>query len=133
MRKNKQWICYFIALFIFMSGMCFENIGADSLHLRDSAAGTAYTVLSGGSVSAIEAGTEEIVSAGRTLRISGVQNQKTALGKTLRLFLNYALMMAGIGSALKFYMAGEPVLLAKTDCHTAVLTYIHNTDGKKRS
>lgn len=33
MQKNKQWICYFIALFIFMSGMCFENIKADSLAL----------------------------------------------------------------------------------------------------
>lgn len=132
MRKNKQWICYFIALFIFLSGMCFENFGANSLSLRASREAT-YTSLSGGSMAAVEARAEEISGANRAARIIGVQSQSgQQMRRTLRLFCNYLLGVAGIALARKFYMAEEPVLLEKADCHRTVLNYIHNTDGKKR-
>lgn len=132
MRKNKQLICYFIALFILLSGMCFENFGANSLSLRASR-DSVYTSLSGRTMSAMEARTEEIAGTNRTARIIGVQNQSTQqVRRTLRLFCNYLLGIAGIAIAQKLYMAEEPILLEKEDCHRAVLTYIHNTDGKKR-
>lgn len=132
MRKNKQLICYFITLFILLSGMCFENFGANSLSLRASREAT-YASLSGRSIAAVEARTEEIAGANRTARIIGVQNQSTQqVRRTLRLFCNYLLGIAGIAIAQKLYMAEEPILLEKEDCHRAVLTYIHNTDGKKR-
>ena len=133
MQKNKQWICYFIALFIFLSGMCFENIGAGSLSLRTSMTGAAYSNLSDKPMSAVEARTEEIAGANRTARIIGVQNQSVQqMRRVLRLFCSYLLGIASIILALKLYMAEEPVLLEKADCHRTVLAYIHNTDGKKR-
>ncbi len=132
MRKNKQLICYLIALFILLSGMCFENFGVGSFSSRASREAT-YTSLSGRSLAAVEARTEEIAGTNRTVRIMGVQNQSSQqVRRTLRLFSNYLLGIAGIAIVRKLYMAEEPVLLEKADCHRTVLAYIHNTDGKKK-
>lgn len=132
MQKNKQLICYFIALFIFVSGMCFENLGANSLSLRATRE-SVYTSLSERNISAMEARTEEIAGNNRTARIIGVQNQSTQqVRRTLRLFCSYLLGLVSVAIAQKIYMAEESVFLEKADCHTAVLNYIHNTDGKKR-
>lgn len=132
MQKNKQWICYFIALFIFMSGMCFENIKADSLALCTTKADTAYASLTGSMIPGMEARTEEIAGANRTSRILGIQNQSVQLRRTVRLFCSYILSLASIALAQKFYMSEEPFLLVKEDGHRIVLNYIHNMDGKKR-
>lgn len=132
MQKNKQWICYFIVLFILMSGMCFENLGANSLSLR-ATGDSVYTNLSGRTMSAMEARTEEIAGTNQAARIIGIQNQSVQqVRRTLRLFCNYLLGIVSIAIAQKIYMAEESVFLKKADCHAAVLNYIHNTDGKKR-
>lgn len=133
MQRNKQWICYFIALFIFMSGMCFESIKADSLALCTSKEDTTYASLTGGSiVSGMEARTEEIAGANRTTRILGIQNQSVQLRRTVRLFCSYVLSLASIALAHKFYTAEELLVQATANGHAVVLNYIHNIDGKKR-
>lgn len=132
MQKNKQWICYFIALFIFMSGMCFENVKTDSLFLRASEEGTVYVSLTGSEASCMEARTEEIAGANRTSRIIGIQNQSVQLRRTVRLFCSYILSLAGIALAHKFYTTEERLLQMTADGQAVVVNYIHNIDGKKR-
>ncbi len=132
MQKNKQWICYFIALFIFMSGMCFENVKTDSLFLRTSKEGAAYASLIGSDVSGMEARTEEIAGANRTSRIIGIQNQSVQLRRTVRLFCGYILSLAGIALAHKFYTTEERLIQTTVNGQAVVVNYIHNIDGKKR-
>ena len=133
LKKSKQWICKFIVLFIFMTGMCFEEIKADSV--------LACAVISDVSmyIQTIDADDVEIEAGAAEMLVSPsssigrqIVHPMTAGKRTLR--LSVAILYVTTLIWLLFNSNATSVILQIPErmCKTIVVNYIHNTDGKKR-
>ncbi len=131
MRKNKQWISFFIALFILVSGMCLECITADTLAFCTKKEESTFVSIYRPSIS-VEARTEELERGGSTVSIQRMSNQTQQIRRTLRVIYNYLCKVDSETLSNKFYTTEETLILSKQDFGAVVASYIHNTDGKKR-
>ena len=138
LEKSKQWICKFIVLFIFITGMCFEEIKADSVFVcaivaEDIVNHKMYTEKDSMSIY-LDAETEvtETIVARSTVStqqlIAPMTNGKRTLKLSVALIYVTAWMLLLSNSYAMAYIAQLPERV----CKTIVVNYIHNTDGKKR-
>lgn len=139
--KRKQLICKFIVLFLFITGMCFEEVKADSAFVcamltndTKNAANT-ETMQNGEKLAVymekeIEV-TETIVARSTTNTqqfMTSISNGKRTLKLSVAIIYVAALWMLLSNSYTRYYITQLPERV----CKTIVVNYIHNTDGKKR-
>ena len=139
--KRKQWICKFIVLFLFITGMCFEDVKADS--------GFACTMLASQAKDAANVEsmqtekefaiymekelevTEMIVAKSTTNTqqlIASISSGKRNLRLSVAIIYVTALGLLLSNSYVMSFVSQLPERVSKT----IVVNYIHNTDGKKR-
>lgn len=136
--KSKRWICKFIVLFLFITGMCFDEVKADSVFvctiITESAA-KIQTFSEKESVSVYrdnDADATEMLVARSTSDTQQLIAPISTGKRTLKLFVALiyitALMLLLSNPYGMAYIAQMPERV----CKTIVVNYIHNTDGKKR-
>ena len=135
MIENKKWICIFIAIVILISGMCVDEVNADSMFLSPKLTKLSYelsdnynshTVLSD-----VEMESTQILCTRNTINsrqmIARIINNKKVI-KLSMIFLCVAIFALLLSH---FYTTERMIAYPKLCMQTVVLTYIHNTDGKK--
>lgn len=131
MFKNKQWICNLIALIILLTGMCMDEVKADSIFARPQTAvlvnlETADAVLTG-----VDVEPTELLCTRNAITSSQIVAQITNGRRTIKLSMIF-LCVAVFSLLLSNFYATERIPeFPRLSARTAVLNYIHNTDGKK--
>lgn len=141
LEKSRRWICKFIVLFLFITGMCFEEVKADSIFLCTIIANQAQNkaeVVAAQENDKIavyrERGLEvtEIIVARSTTStqqlIATISSAKKSLKISVAIIYVTALGLLLSNSFIMAYVTQLPERV----CKTIVVNYIHNTDGKKR-
>lgn len=139
--KSKQWICKFIVLFLFITGMCFEEVKADPVFvcsISTSQMKSMDDVQIASEAERISVYTENepeeiemIVSRSTTNTqqlVSSFGNGRRTLKLSVAIIYVTALGLLLSNSHTRFHIAQLLVCI----CKTIVVKYIHNTDGKKR-
>lgn len=131
MRKNKQWICIVMSLFILLSGMCLESIHADAMSFCvKNEESTFLNIYS--SVPSVEARVEEISRGNFSATIQRATNQSLQIRRTLRVVYELLCKVDTLGLSDKLYATEELLTIGLLEPGTVVTNYIHKTDGKKR-
>lgn len=131
MRKNKQWICIFISLFILLSGMCLENIHTDAMYFCVQKEESTFIQLYAPDFS-VEARAEELARGNYTSSIQGATNQTIQIRRSLRVVYELLCKVDVASLSNNFYATGEDFAYKQGGFCAVVTNYIHNTDGKKR-
>ena len=140
--KSRQWICKLIVLFIFISGMCLEEIKADPVFVCTAVCSeiseneSALTGQEQKSISVyMEKETEvtEMIVARNTTNIqqiiASISNGKRTLKLSVALIYVTVLgLLLSISNRMSYEM-WLPGCMNKT----IVVKYIHSTDGKKKN
>ena len=133
MLNKKQWICKFIALFIFLTGMCFEEVKADSAFVCTiipetvSYVQAADTIDSDMEVYAAEALVARNTSATHQIVCPMTSGKRDGKLSVVLLYVTALWLLLS-----DFYAATYIAQIPERVCKTVVVNYIHNTDGKKR-
>ena len=136
--KSKQWMCKFIVLFIFITGMCFEEIKADPVFV--------CTIISEQTLSQQDTSEEEqmmlcldesndvtqILAARSTSSTQQLIAPMTNGKRTVKLSVVLIYVIAFWLLLSNSYARSYVTQLPERVCKTIVVNYIHNTDGKKR-
>lgn len=131
MRKNKQWICIVLSLFILLSGMCLESIHADAASFFVKKEETTFLNIYR-SVTPVEARVEEISRGNFSATIQRATNQSLQIRRTLRVVYELLCKVDTLGLSDKLYATEELLTIGLLEPGTVVTNYIHKTDGKKR-
>lgn len=127
MLQNKQWIFNFIALLILLTGMCVDEVRADSVFEYPQSASVIDADMSA------DVKTEAVTFLCVRNSVAGNQiaAQITTERKTIK--LSVVFLCVAVFSLLlsNFYAVEHIAKFPRLSVRTAVLTYIHNTDGKK--
>ena len=131
MLRNKQWICKFIVLIILLAGMCVDKVNTDSVFVSPQT----MVFMDSETVEAVltEVKTEsmELLCVRNSISSSQIATQITSARRTIKLSIVF-LCVAVLSLLLSnFYTAERVVDYPRLRVRTAVLHYIHNTDGKK--
>ena len=135
MFKNKQWICNLIALIILLTGVCVDNVNADSYFAYPQM--VTFTVAGAESVTADAVLTEVQVEAAELLCahnpvISGrIAAIISGAKRTIKLSMVYLCVTVFILLLSNFYTAEQVTEFTHLNESTAVIRYIQDTDGKK--
>lgn len=132
MRSSRRKICLLIALVMLITGMCFENIKADSRLV--------YATMDGSTLSKTQSTVLEMQS--NYMPEASVERytpgMRQSLNPTLQLRrdLRFAhIIMCNVTAPIllpQFFSTEVTVHLHDTVHHKVVLNYIHRMDGKKR-
>lgn len=132
-RNRKKTFCFFMAIFMLLAGIGFENAKISSFLEYNTSDYSAEVIDSGSAITAFDAmisvNTTNLRAASQIRQIS-VRNAYSR--RNLRLsyaqyFVEaYAKSYAGISKTVSKMALTEPY------SQTVVLNYIHNTDGKKK-
>ena len=131
MLRNKQWICKFIVLIILLAGMCVDKVNADSIFVSPQmmvfmGAETADAVLTEAQVEPVE-----LLCVRNSISSSQIAAQITSARRTIKLSIVFLCVAVFSLLLSNFYTAERVVEYPRLSVRTAVLHYIHNTDGKK--
>lgn len=133
LEKEKRWICKFIVLSILISGMCFENVKADSIfvYTTDSSSDS-YLCSSEDTILAQEVCTTEMLGVRTASSMQQLANRVTNNKRELRFLLVFMCVVAVLQLFSNFYTTVDILQFSKRQSKTVVLNYIHNMDGKKK-
>jgi len=131
MLRNKQWICNFIALIILLTGMCVDEVKADSVFLcpQKTVAVGAETV--DAVFTDVEVKPTQLLCTRNSVTSSQIAAQITNVRRTIK--LSMLLLCVAVFSLLlsNFYTVDRIAEFPRLSERAAVIYYIHNTDGKK--
>lgn len=131
MRKNKQWICYLIALFLLLSGLGLETMTLDTALFSVQQKESTFIQIYNPHLS-FEARAEELSRATYSSTIQRMSNSNQLIRRNLRVIYELLCKVDEAGLSDKFYMTEDILAFAKQGCSSVVVNYIHNMDGKKR-
>lgn len=131
MRRNKQWVCYIIALFVLLSGMCLEKLNTDTVLFSVQKKESTFIQIYNPHPS-FEARAEELSRTTYTSAIQRVSNSTQQIRRNLRIVYELLCKVDETGSSNDFYVTESTFAFAEQGCSSVVVHYIHNTDGKKR-
>ena len=131
MRKNKQWICIVLSLFILLSGMCLESIHADAMSFRTPKEESTFVNIYR-TVSSVEARVEEISRGNYSATIQRATNQTVQIRRSMRVVYELLCKVDTARISDRLYITEDSLALIMQESGTVVTNYIHNTDGKKR-
>ena len=131
MLKNKQWICNLIVLIILLTGMYTPEVKADSIFLCPEAVAitnleTVDTVLTD-----VNMEPTELLCTRNAISSSQIAAQITNVRRTIKLSMVFLCVAVCSLLLSNFYTAERIALFPRLSVRTAVLRFIHNTDGKK--
>ncbi len=130
MRRKKQWICNFIALFALILGVCAFETGADSVFVCQKTAlsckKSADALLFDTDTQNAESLCTSSVGIGNQIVAQITGGRKTI--KPLPIFLGVATASLLLS---KFYETERVAEFKELYSRAVVLDFIHNTDGKK--
>lgn len=131
--KNQKIVCIFLVIFMFLSGMCFENIKTDSplayapIEKSDSCIDTCKTA-----VIDVQACTIEMLGVRSYSGFQHLSNRCMNPKREIKLsfdFLGTNLLSSSEG---RFYTSYVTFYSFAQGQKKLVLNYIHKSDGKKR-
>ena len=86
MFRNRQWICNFIALLILLTGMCVDEVKADSVFLRPQAAAVVVGLETADAViSDVDIEPTQFLCARNSVTSSQIAAQITSMRRTIKL------------------------------------------------
>lgn len=133
--KKTNQICLFLACIMFISGMCFDIVKADSVFLNPSEypVQQEFIETENPAVENNDACTEEMIGVKNTALIQQYAKKNTHRKNDLR-FLDVFLELLCTAiqrEKLSITIYTQQFVVSPYEC--AVLEYIHNKDGKKRN
>lgn len=131
MRKNKQWICYLIALFIMISGMCLETMTTDTVLFSAQKKESTFIQIYNPHPT-FEARAEELSRTTYSSSIQRISGSTQQIRRNLRVVYELLCKVDTTDSSDKFYVTESILAFTKQGCSSVVVNYIHNMDGKKR-
>ncbi|MDE5908825.1 MAG: hypothetical protein K2H52_08845 [Lachnospiraceae bacterium] len=134
MRKaGKHIVSFILALSMLFSGMCFENVKADSsLEYPSMQVQGTDAILHSAGISCEEACTTEMLCIRGISGIRQYVSRNTHARKDAKAVLEYLWEDSHLHFYSDFLTAAGSVLSFKSCPGAVVLNYIHNKDGKKR-
>ena len=131
-KKSNKILCFLLALFLLLAGINIDAIQIDASYSNRALVNSSNMLitLGAGGSSEAEVCTQEML---------GIQ-ESVFVGNTTRRVLNrrstknaFSLILAVLFRQffLKRYMTSVNVNFYYVPCHTIILNYIHNQDGKK--
>lgn len=131
MFKNKQWICNLIALVVLLTGMCVDEVMADSVFLCPQTAGSAIVELADAVITDVDMESTEILCTRNSITSGQIVAQITNTRRTIKLSMVFLCVAVFSMLLSNFYTAERIVEIPQLSARTAVLKFIHNADGKK--
>lgn len=132
MFKNKQWICNFIALIILLTGMCVDEVKADSVFLcAPMTAVGAGLEMPDAIISDMDIEPIQLLCTRDSIMSSQIATQIINVRRTIKLSMLFLCVAVFSLLLSNFYTAERIVEISNLCVYTAVLKFIHNTDGKK--
>lgn len=131
MRTYKSKICYFLALIMLLSGMCFETIKVHSCFECAYEIGSSLLKTQPARPYVQKSEIME-TSVARSLPVMRQRPGNTMqVRRDWRISVTLLVAMAAYIAILKFYSTETAMVSKDTLQHKVVLNYIHKTDGKK--
>lgn len=131
MFRNKQWIFNFIAMLILLTGMCVDEVKADSLFVSPQVTGIVELEVMDEVLSDVGVEPTELLCMRNSITGSQVVAQITNVRRTVKLSMIFLYVAVFLLLLSNFYTAERVKEYPCLSEQTAVLNYIHNTDGKK--
>ena len=131
MFKNKQWICNLIALVILLTGMCVDEVRADSIFSYPQTTQVIGLGIIDEVLTDVDMEPTELLCTRNSITSSQVAAQITNIRRTVKLSMVFLCVAVFSLLLSNFYTAERVVEYPCLSVRTAVLNYIHNTDGKK--
>lgn len=131
MLKNKQWICNLIALIILLIGMCIDEVKADSIFSYPQSSVITGVETIGEVLSEVAIEPTELLCTRNAISSSQIAAQITNVRRTIKLSMVFLCVAVFSLLLSNFYTVERIASFPRLSVRTAVLRFIHNTDGKK--
>ncbi len=132
-RAGKHIVSFILALSMLFSGMCFENVKADSSLVYPSMQEQkADVILHSADISSEEACTTEMLGIRGISSIRQYVGRRVQSRKDAKAVLEFSYENSQLHLYSGFYAAAGSIAFPKLCSGAVVLNYIHNKDGKKR-
>ena len=131
MKWNKRWIYNFIALIILLIGMCVDEVKADSIFLYPQATVMTNSKVADAVITDVEMEPTQLLCMRNMVSGSQIALQVTNVRKTIKLSMVFLCVAVYSLLLSNFYTVERVVDYPRLSVRTAILNYIHNTDGKK--
>lgn len=131
MTKSKQWLCKLIVLVILLVGMCDEEVRADSVFAFPQTMSGMVQEVSKAVLTDVELESMELLCTRNTVTGSQIITQLTNGRRTIKLSMFFLCITINWLLLSNFYGVGHIAEFPQLRVRTAVIHYIHNTDGKK--
>lgn len=131
MKWDKQWIFNFIALLILLTGMCVDEVKADSIFSYPQTMAVIGLEMSDEVLTDVDVEPTELLCTRDSITSSQIAAQITNIRKTIKLSLVLLCVAVFTLVLSNFYTVERIGEFPRLSGRTAVLNYIHNTDGKK--
>lgn len=131
MFKNKQWICNFIALVILLTGMCFDEVKADSILLCPQSAVITGLETVDAVLTDVDVEPTELLCTRDSITGSQIAAFITNGRRTIKLSMVFLCVAVFSLLLSNFYTVERIAAFPRLSMRNAVLKFIHNTDGKK--
>ena len=131
MFKNKQWICNLIVLLILLTGMCVDEVKADSVFLCPQTAVVVGLETADAVISDVDIEPTQLLCTRNSVTSSQIAVQITSIRRTIKLSMVFLCVAVFNLLLSNFYTVERIVEFSRLSERTAVLSYIHNMDGKK--
>lgn len=126
-------ISFILALSMLFSGMCFENVKADSSFVYPSMQEQkADVILHSAGISSEEACTTEMLGIRSISSIRQYVSRRVQSRKDAKVVVEFLYEDSQLYLCSGFFAAAGSVAFPKLCSGAVVLNYIHNKDGKKR-
>lgn len=132
MHANRRKICCLVALLMLITGMCFENIKADSCLGYTFIEGSALVQVQNTTLNAQSTNIPETLVARYMPSMRQVIHPVVHIRRDWKVACILLCEIEGYNLLLKFFSTEVPVYLYDTVHHAVVVNYIHSMDGKKR-
>ena len=131
MFKNKQWICNLIALIILLTGMCVDEVKADSVFACPQTALLTSLETVDVVLTDVDVEPTELLCTRNSITSSQIAAQITNIRRTIKLSMLFLCVAVFALQLSNFYAVEHVASFPRLSVRTAVLKFIHNTDGKK--
>ncbi len=131
MLQNKQWIFNFIALLILLTGMCVDEVRADSIFVYPQSAVVISSDMKEEVLTDVDVESTVFICSRSAFSDNQIAMHITTARRTIKLSMVFLCVAAFSFLLSNFYAVERIVEFPRLSERTAVLNYIHNTDGKK--
>ena len=131
-RKIKKLICAFITLFMFVSGMCFDEIRTDSLFA--SASSERDTFLSSGcsAFTDEQACTVDMLGIRGTAELGRITVRAAVQKRDEKASSDFLCQKISVPTEGKSYISSDGIQFISEFSDEHIVNYLHRSDGKKR-